>query len=627
MHNIIRRVPAECRNNVTFKDFILRHPRLKFVSLVGIDFLGNDTDERIPVEYFVKHLDDIFAGGIQTDGSSVNLPGIATLSDAKVDFIIDTESSWFVDWTFESPSMQEDDSIGTVRIPIFFRHNNKLVCSRSVLKETLAVVEAELLEILRNDIQFLAHHSITKNDIASINFSLGTELEFWVRSQVDETSIQQLSLSQTLKEHYWKRTKGQVRTSLEECLMLLQEYGLEPEMGHKEVGGVKGKISNDGSIANVMEQLEIDWRFTTPLQAADNELFVRILVKEVFRRHGLEATVIAKPAEGVAGNGEHMHVGISVMLKNDKRINLFAPEKEELHLSSIGYSALMGLLKNWQQVNPFVTHSISALKRLQPGFESPVSVVASLGGNTPAMPSRNRTVLVGVVGGESPYSVRFEVRAPNPHTNTYLATAAFYTAMLDGIKKNYRRDAKLLLQELKKEPGQEGDYLELSRAYICEDDLFEKYTEEERAKRFGQSPRTVWEVIEILQRETPLFENVPLDSRIVHSFYESALHKWQVELVEKELPAMRTTFAGFQRFSEYENEHEQNQWGVLVEIATSLMRDETSTDCLLTQIETALSEERWSDASDLYLSAQQQFMMMQQLYRGYKKNILPFVGK
>jgi glutamine synthetase len=199
-----------------------------------------------------------------------------------------------------------------------------------------------------------------------------------------------------------------------------------------------------------MEQLEIDWRFSTPLQAADNELFVRVVVKEVFRRHGLEVTVIAKPVEGVAGNGEHMHVGISLQLKNGSRINLLAPHDTNEYLSPLGYSALMGLLKNWEQINPFVTHSTSALKRLKPGFESPVSIVASLGGDSPEMLSRNRTVLVGVVGGESSQSVRFEVRAPNPHTNTYLATAAFYVAMLDGIKKNVKRDASLLQKELKK---------------------------------------------------------------------------------------------------------------------------------------------------------------------------------
>ena len=82
-----------------------------------------------------------------------------------------------------------------------------------------------------------------------------------------------------LKESYWKRTRGDIRSGLEESLILLQKYGLEPEMGHKEVGGVKGKITRDGSLADTMEQLEIDWRFSSPLASADNEIIARIIIK------------------------------------------------------------------------------------------------------------------------------------------------------------------------------------------------------------------------------------------------------------------------------------------------------------------------------------------------------------
>ncbi len=52
-----------------FKEFILKHSSIKFVSFFGIDFPGNDTDEKIPIEYFLKNMESIFNGGIQTDGS------------------------------------------------------------------------------------------------------------------------------------------------------------------------------------------------------------------------------------------------------------------------------------------------------------------------------------------------------------------------------------------------------------------------------------------------------------------------------------------------------------------------------------------------------------------------------
>lgn len=50
------------------------------------------------------------------------------------------------------------------------------------------------------------------------------------------------------------------------------------EMGHIKVGGVKAKLDEDGHEAVVLEQLEIDWKFSNnPLQTADNELQTTLL--------------------------------------------------------------------------------------------------------------------------------------------------------------------------------------------------------------------------------------------------------------------------------------------------------------------------------------------------------------
>ena len=97
----------------------------------------------------------------------------------------------------------------------------------------------------------------------------------------------------------------------------LDARGMHVEMGHKEVGGIKSKVDDGGHIFDVCEQLELDWLFSTnPLQAADNELTARIIIREVFRRNGLDVSFKAKPIIGVAGNGEHTHVGFAARLKN-----------------------------------------------------------------------------------------------------------------------------------------------------------------------------------------------------------------------------------------------------------------------------------------------------------------------
>ena len=81
-----------------------------------------------------------------------------------------------------------------------------------------------------------------------------------VKTPEDNADREQLSTAQILKEQYWKRTIGPVRSALEDTLIILDKYGFEVEMGHKEVGGVKAKFGNSGHYDHVMEQLEIDWK-------------------------------------------------------------------------------------------------------------------------------------------------------------------------------------------------------------------------------------------------------------------------------------------------------------------------------------------------------------------------------
>ena len=48
-------------------------------------------------------------------------------------------------------------------------------------------------------------------------------------------------------------------------------------------------------MTHVMEQLEVDWKYSYGVQTADNELLARIIVKEIFRLNGLEVSFQAKP--------------------------------------------------------------------------------------------------------------------------------------------------------------------------------------------------------------------------------------------------------------------------------------------------------------------------------------------
>ena len=80
MKNLLYTIKAKTPKEEIIKQ-LSEHPEIKFVSLVGIDLAGNDTDEKIPVRLFIKDIDEFYTGtAVQTDGSSVVLPGIATLN-------------------------------------------------------------------------------------------------------------------------------------------------------------------------------------------------------------------------------------------------------------------------------------------------------------------------------------------------------------------------------------------------------------------------------------------------------------------------------------------------------------------------------------------------------------------
>ncbi len=603
-----------------FKEFILKHPFIKFVSFFGIDFLGNDTDERIPIEYFLKNMESIFNGGIQTDGSSVNLPGIAELSDAKVEFIIDFESKWIIDYNFDFLDFF-GKPIGTIRIPVFFKHHDDFYCSRSVLKNSLDYVKKELLNIFQSNQKICEYYNVDFSEIKDIYFTLGTELEFWVRTPADVISVDELLVTQQLKESYWKRTKGQVRKAVEESLIMLQLYGLEPEMGHKEVGGVKGKISHDGSLHDVMEQLEIDWTYSVPLQTADNELLARIIIKEVFRKNGLEVTFDAKPVENVAGSGEHMHVGFGLKLKDGRKVNLFATQKDNHYLATFGYGALMGLLKNWYAINPLVTHSIDGLNRLKPGFESPVCVVSSLG-VSPENSSRNRSVLIGLVRSENPLGVRFEVRAPNPHTNTYLSASGFYLAMLDGIKYSLDKSENELLKELDKKIGEDAEYLEKDREYRTEKNIFDDFTYEERIRYFGKQDNSVWEILEELKANLSFYKNSPISEEILNSYYLSVLNKWLVEIQEKIIPATISKLREIVRYKEKENSYDEEIWQQISKEKSLIGKTTKAMPSLIQNIENAINSKNYELVSRLFLSLQNRMAELETMYKTYKKNLI-----
>ena len=623
-------IPKKYHNKESLISIFEEHPEIKFVSLVGVDLAGNDTDEKIPSKLFLKDMDSFLHGtAVQTDGSSVVLPGIATLNNAKVDMIADLDCKWFVDYNYDFIDPLTNRPVGTLRIPCFLIHEDKAVDSRHILKNSIDTFKSNIFSLLKKYPETLNDLNIKFDDIDDLLLTSATELEFWVKTPNDKALIEELSTSEVLQEQYWTRTKGNVRTALEQSLLYMDEYGFEPEMGHKEVGGVKAKLTSSGKFDHIMEQLEIDWKFSDAMQAADNELFIRTLVKETFRRNGLEVTFLAKPIDGVAGNGEHTHLSLSLKLKDGRIINLFNPTKNHF-LSKIGYGSIMGILKNYEVMNPFISATTDSLKRLKPGFEAPVCIVTSLG-QSPEVPSRNRTILAGLIRDpHNPLATRFELRSPNPFTNTYLCIASSYMAMLDGIKYALENDKTEddLLAELSKKPGEEADYLETSRAYRSEEDVFEDFTDSQRNEYFGVAPATVFENLSAFDKYPEKVEVLKVNSvftdKLINSFKIATTKRWTTEITSRIIPSYIKDIREAKQLHCCDKalDLDVSTWMTINELRHITMKDSYHRRSLFTQIKNAINESDFEKASDLQIKLDKNMSELNELYSTYKKNLL-----
>lgn len=631
MKNLLYVIESSKNNKEYVKQKLQENKNIRFVSLMGVDLGGNATDEKIPVEVFLEDIEGFLNNGIQTDGSSVELNEIATLNDAKVDLLPDKNVNWYVDYNYEHIDDETNLPVGTLKIPAFLVHNGEKVCSRGILERAVNNFKTSMMDIFKQYPHVIKNIGVESvDDIEDVVLTSATELELWVKRPEDKADLEKLYISQSLKEQYWKRTRGVIRTSLEKTLIILQKMGVEPEMGHKEVGGINSSVSIDGNIKHAMEQLEIDWKYSNPMQSSDNELIIREVVEDVFSLHGLQVDFKAKPLYGVAGSGEHTHVGVSIKLKNGKLKNLFSPQDmKNDYMSKIGYGALMGVLRNYEVLNPFVTSSNDAFNRLVPGFEAPVCIVTSLG-HSYTNPSRNRSILIGLIRDiNSPLATRFELRSPNPLSNTYLVIAGLYQTMLHGIKKvaESKLTTKELEKELSKDIGEEGFYLDKNRAYRDENDVFEHYTEEERNRRYSKPPATVYENVKGLENNKEKLDSLTqgdvFSNKTIKSFVSSILDKWSKELNYRIIQSNIKIIRGCKKLHTVDNMDaiDEIHWNKIENLKIELMKNTMTKKSLFCLIKEALEIHDYEMASKLQLEMNKKMEELQELYIHYKKNI------
>ena len=96
-----------------------------------------------------------------------------------------------------------------------------------------------------------------------------------------------------------------------------------------------GPYQNDHEDAN--GQFEMNWEYDDALKTADKHSFFKFMTKSIAEKHGLRATFMPKPIEGLTGNGCHAHISV---WNKDSSKNVFADENMELGLSARGRNFL-----------------------------------------------------------------------------------------------------------------------------------------------------------------------------------------------------------------------------------------------------------------------------------------------
>ena len=165
-------------------------------------------------------------------------------------------------------------------------------------------------------------------------------------------------------------------------------------------------------------ELTLEHRFDA-LQAIDEGVRYKRLVKGVANKHGLQACFMAKPFGDLAGSGLHMHVSLA----DEQGNNLMA--SEDPHGTPLLKHAIGGMMATLNDALAIFCPNANSYRRFQANSYAPLT--KNWGVN-------NRTVSLRVPGGPA-NSRHIEHRICGADANPYLAAAAILAGIHTGIQQ------------------------------------------------------------------------------------------------------------------------------------------------------------------------------------------------
>ena len=260
------------------------------------------------------------------------------------------------------------------------------------------------------DVRYILKKAVNKAKEMGISINFGSEFEFYLFKQDENGENTYIPLDQAGYMDIAPLDKGEnVRREI--CLTL-SEMGIDPEVSHHEMGH---------------GQNEIDFRYSSALQAADNAATFKWVVQAIANMQGLVADFSPKPISDQPGNGMH--------------INMSVENHEELMMPFMA-----GILNRIEEMTLFLNPTKNSYKRLGKD-KAPEYISWSY---------QNRNQLIRIPATHS--TNRIELRSPDCNCNIYLAYALLIYAGLEGIEKKLEtvpctdvatNDLKRLPQDLK----------------------------------------------------------------------------------------------------------------------------------------------------------------------------------
>ncbi len=425
------------------KEENVRYIRLQFTDLMGVI-----KNVEIPLSQLPKALDN----KMMFDGSSIE--GFVRIEESDMYLVPDLDTWVVFPWGTEHGKVA------------------RLICD--VYMPDGSPFEGDPRQILKRVLKEAEEMGFTA-------FNVGPEPEFFL-FKLDEKGEPSLDLND--QGGYFDFAPLDLGENCRRDIVLtLEKMGFEIEASHHEVAP---------------GQHEIDFKYANALQAADQILTFKLVVKTVARQHGLHATFMPKPLFGVNGSGMHAHQSL---FRGEE--NAFYDESDELGLSQTAKHYLAGILHHARGFAAITNPLVNSYKRLVPGYEAPCYVAWS---------AKNRSPLVRIPASRG-MGTRIEVRNPDPAANPYLALAVMLKAGLDGIKNK----------------------LELAPA--VDRNIYVMSEPEREASGIESLPSTLKEAIECLKNDPVICEALG-EHALIHfieakeiewDMFRTRVHEWERE--------------------------------------------------------------------------------------------------